>query len=132
MAHEWKGSGNWTTHQEIAADSHDNQRFILFLERAASASWSVVSGADWNAIDFVVVGAVQAEPFMRVVWVHACIFRCEFLATHRWPMVHGAQRDAFDVSSVFKVCAVSATFYMRLSSPPFYFEVSEGSMGSMM
>jgi hypothetical protein len=29
-------------------------------------------------------------------------------------MVHGTQRDAFNVSSIFKVCAISATFYTHL------------------
>jgi hypothetical protein len=83
------------------------------FECSACTSWPVVSGADGNALNFVVVSAVQAEPFMHVVWVHACVFGFEFLATHRGPMVHGAQRDAFNVSSVFKVCTVSAAFYLH-------------------
>jgi hypothetical protein len=91
----------------------------------------MVSGADRNALHLVVVGAVQAEPFMHVVWVDACVFGFEFLAAHRRTMMHSAQRNALDVSAVFKVCAVSATLYFRFSSPPFYFGVSEGSMGSM-
>jgi hypothetical protein len=74
----------------------------------------MVSGANWNALNFVVVSAVQAEPFMHVVWVHACVFGFEFLTANRRPMVHGAQRDAFNVSSIFKVRAISATFYAHL------------------
>jgi hypothetical protein len=50
---------------------------------------------------------------MNVVWVDAGVFRFEFLAAHRGTMMHGAQRNAFDVSAVFKVCAVSATFQLR-------------------
>jgi hypothetical protein len=73
----------------------------------------MVSGADGNALNFVVVSAVQTESFMHVIWVHACVFGFEFLATHGGPMVHGAQRNAFNVSSVFKVCAVSAAFYLH-------------------
>jgi hypothetical protein len=73
----------------------------------------MVSGADGNALNFVVVSAVEAESFMHVVWVHACVFGCEFLATHRRSMVHGAQRDAFNVSSIFKVCTISAAFYFQ-------------------
>ena len=83
------------------------------FECSACASWPVVSGADGNALNFVVVSAVQAESFMHVVWVHACVFGFEFLATHRGSMVHGAQRDAFNVSSIFKVCAISTTFYLH-------------------
>jgi len=83
------------------------------FECSACTSWPVVSGADGNALNFVVVSAVQAESFMNVVWVHACVFRFEFLATHRGSMVHGAQRDAFNISSIFKVCAISTTFYLH-------------------
>jgi len=96
-----------------------NRKCLFFLECPTCASGSVVSGADGNAFNFIVVGAVQAEPFMHVVWVDACVFGFEFLAAHRRTMMHGAQGDAFDVSAVFKVCAVSATFYLRFSSPPF-------------
>jgi hypothetical protein len=74
----------------------------------------MVSSADGNALNFVVVSTVQAEPFMHVVWVHVCVFGFEFLTTHRGAMVHGAQRDAFNVSSIFKVRTISATFYTHL------------------
>jgi len=87
--------------------------FCLAFECTARAPWPVVSGADGNALNFVVVSAVQAESFMHVVWVHACVFGFELLATHRGTMVHGTQRDAFDVSSIFKVCTISTTFYLH-------------------
>jgi hypothetical protein len=104
---------------EKNTDLYSSGYFWFSFECSACASWPMVSGADGNALNFVVVSAVQAESFMHVVWVHACVFGFEFLAAHRGSMVHGAQGDAFNVSSVFKVCAVSAAFYVHSLTPMF-------------